>query len=139
MKIGINLGTASIAIAIEGRGIIYREPSIMAVNERSGKILAIGDKAREILRKADKGVRPVFPMKDGVIADYEATEILLTHFLKKSSGKIRFFKPLVIISVPAKITSIEERAIKEAAFSAGAKEVFLFPAPVLAAIGADLR
>jgi len=137
MRIGIDPGSANTVVAVENRGIIFREPSVMAVNEKSKKIVATGEKAREILGKPDLEVSALYPIKDGVIADYEATEILLAYFLKKCV-KLRMFKPLVVLSVPSRITVIEERAIKEAALSAGARDVILAKVPLLAALGADL-
>jgi len=137
MRIGIDAGSASTVVAVENRGIIFREPSVLAVNKKSKKIVATGEKAREILGKTDLEVSALYPVNDGVIADYEATEILLAYFLKKCI-KLRMFKPLVVLSVPSRITVIEERAIKEAALSAGAREVILAKVPLLAALGADL-
>ncbi len=137
MRIGIDPGSANTVVAVENRGIIFREPSFMAVNEKSKKIVATGEKAREILGKTDSEVVALYPIKDGVIADYEATEILLAYFLKKCV-KLRMFKPLVVLSVPSRITVIEERAIKEAALSAGARDVLVAKVPLLAALGADL-
>ena len=137
MRVGIDLGSANIRAAVSGRDTIFHEPSLLAV-DKSKKVLAIGEKARELLSKTSGEAIAVYPLKDGVMADYDATEILLNYMLKKAGGKLRFFKPSVVMSVPAKITTIEERALKEAVLSAGAKEVSLFSVPFLAAVGADL-
>lgn len=138
MKIGIDLGTTSVVVALENRGVILREASVLALDKKSDKILYIGEKAREMLGKTGNDITAIYPLKDGVIADYDATVIILKYYLNKVYGKIRLFKPDIVLNIPAKITSIEERALKEAALTAGAGEVYLVPSPIAGALGAGL-
>jgi len=137
-KMGIDLGTANTLVYIPGKGIILNEPSVVAISEYSKEILAIGVEAREILGKTVDGVIAYRPMRDGVIADYRMTTAMLSHFIKKSLGFWSFLKPEVMISVPAKVTSTERRAVVEAAIKAGAKKAHVVREPIVAAIGAGI-
>lgn len=137
-RIGVDLGTATVLVYIEGKGIVIREPSVVALDKTTKKLLAIGEQAREMLGRTPSNIIAVRPLKDGVIADYDATEQMLKHFISQVCGKFSLRKPVVVISVPAEITSVEERAVIEAALSAGAKRAVLIEEPKAAAIGAGL-
>ncbi len=138
MRVGIDLGTANITVAVEKRGVILREPTVLAINKKNSKIMYIGETAREMLGKTNPEIKAIYPLQNGVIADYQATELLLKHFLNRVCGKIKLVKPSVVMSVPVKLTSIEERALKEATISAGAQSAHLIPSPMAVALGADL-
>jgi rod shape-determining protein MreB len=137
-RIGIDLGTSNTRVFIEGKGVIIDEPTVAAVSIEDRKILAIGDEAKEMIGKVPDGIVARQPLQDGVIASYQLTEGLLKYFLNKAVGKVRIFKPEVMISVPTGITTVEERAVIEATISAGAGNVYLIPEPIAAAIGAKL-
>ena len=137
-KIGIDLGTANILVFIPQKGVVINEPSVVAVSVMDNKILAVGNEAKEMLGKTPESISASRPVKDGVIADYKVTEAMIRHFINKVSGKIRFSKPEVIISVPAGITSTERRAVIDATIQAGAKTAYVVKEPILAAIGADI-
>ena len=135
MKIGIDLGTANILVYVKGRGIVIREPSVVAVSE-DNSIVAVGDEAREMIGRTPGHITAIRPMKDGVIADYVITEAMLRYFIKKAGRS--FTKPDVMISVPQGVTSVEKRAVRDAALKAGAREAYLIEEPLAAAIGANL-
>jgi rod shape-determining protein MreB len=138
MKIGIDLGTANVLVHVEGRGIVIQEPSVVAVDDEN-HILAVGDDAREMIGRTPGNITAIRPMKDGVIADYVITEAMLRFFISKATqGKFMFSRPEVMISVPAGVTSVEKRAVRDAALKAGAKEAYLIEEPLAAAIGANV-
>jgi len=137
-KIGIDLGTTNTLVYLEGRGIVLSEPSVVAMDKNSGKILAIGGKAKEMLGRTPEDIIAVRPMKDGVIADYNIVKSMLKFFIGKIYGKWIFFPPYLVICIPSGGTSVERRAVKNAAIAAGAKKVFLIEEPKAAAIGANL-
>ncbi|RJR27984.1 rod shape-determining protein [candidate division WWE3 bacterium] len=137
-KIAIDLGTANSLVYVSGRGIVLREPTVVAVSIDEERVVAVGSEAREMLGKTPENITATKPLKDGVIADYVVTEALLRYFINKVMGRYRFVRPDVIISIPAGATSVEARAVLEAAYSAGAKRAFLIPEPLAAAIGAGL-
>ena len=137
-KIGIDLGTANILIFIPQKGVVVNEPSVVAVSLDDNKILAVGNEAKEMLGKTPENISASRPVKDGVIADYKITEAMIRYFINKVSGKIRFFKPEIIVSVPAGITSTERRAVIDATLQAGAKAAYVVKEPILAAIGAGI-
>ena len=137
MKIGIDLGTANILVYVQGKGIVITEPSVVAVSD-DNRIVAVGDEAREMIGRTPGNIQAIRPMKDGVIADYVITEAMLSHFIAKVRGRVRFARPEVMISVPAGVTSVEKRAVRDAALKAGAKEAFLIEEPLAAAIGANV-
>lgn len=137
-KIGIDLGTSNILVFIPQKGVVINEPSVVAVSVDDNKILAVGNEAKEMLGKTPESIRASRPVKDGVIADYKVTEAMMKYFINKVSGKIRFSKPEVIVSVPAGITSTERRAVIDATLQAGAKVAYVVKEPILAAIGADI-
>lgn len=136
--IGIDLGTANVLIYVKGQGIVLNEPSVVAIEQDSKRVLAVGTEAKEMLGRTPGKVIAVKPMKDGVIADFEVTEILLSHFIKKIVGKNLFAKPRILICTPSNITQVEKNAIKEAAEKTGARKVFIEEEPKVAAIGAGL-
>jgi len=137
-KIGIDLGTANILVFIPQKGVVINEPSVVAVSLDDNKILAVGNEAKEMLGKTPENISASRPVKDGVIADYKITEAMIRYFINKVSGKVRFFKPEVIVSVPAGITSTEKRAVIDATLQAGAKAAYVVKEPILAAIGAGI-
>ena len=136
--IGIDLGTANVLIYIKGQGIVLNEPSVVAIDSDTKKPLAVGTEARDMLGRTPGKVLAIKPMKDGVIADFETTEIMLNYFIKKVNGKSFFCRPRILICCPSNITQVEKNAIKEAAERTGAKKVFLEEEPKVAAIGAGL-
>ena len=136
--IGIDLGTANVLIYIKGQGIVLNEPSVVAIDSETKKPLAVGAEAHEMLGRTPGKVKAIKPMKDGVIADFETTEVMLNHFIKKVNGKNFFSRPRILICCPSNITQVEKNAIKEAAERTGAKKVFLEEEPKVAAIGAGM-
>ena len=136
--IGIDLGTANVLIYIKGQGIVLNEPSVVAIDESTKKPLAFGNEAKEMLGRTPGKVKAIKPMKDGVIADFETTEVMLNYFIKKINGKNFFQRPRILICCPSNITQVEKNAIKEAAERTGAKRVFLEEEPKVAAIGAGM-
>ena len=124
-KLGIDLGTANTLVFLPGKGIILNEPSVVAVTEQGNKILAIGFEAKDMIGKTPESIITYLPMKDGVIADYRVTEAMLRYFINKTLGPFNFFKPDVMVSVPAGVTSTERRAVIEAAIRAGAKNAYV--------------
>ena len=137
-KIAIDLGTANSLVYVSGRGIVLREPTVVAVSVDDERIMAVGTDAREMIGKTPESIVASRPLKNGVIADYFVTEALLRYFIDKVVGRVRLIKPDVIISIPAGATSVEARAVLDAAYSAGAKTAYLVPEPLAAAIGAGL-
>lgn len=137
-KLGIDLGTTNILVFVPGKGIVLNEPSVVAVSESDNKILAIGAEAKTMIGRTPGDIVAYRPMKDGVIADYRVTEAMLRHYIDKTLGKWNIFKPDVLISVPAGVTSTERRAVIEAALKAGARNAYVVKEPILAAIGAGI-
>ncbi|MFA6095866.1 MAG: rod shape-determining protein [Candidatus Paceibacterota bacterium] len=137
-KLGIDLGTANTLVFVPGKGIILNEPSVVAVSEQDNKILAVGVEAKSMIGRTPESIIAYRPMKDGVIADYRVTEAMLRYFIDKALGKWNIWKPEVLVSVPAGITSTERRAVVEAAIRAGAKSAYVVKEPILAAIGAGI-
>lgn len=136
--IGIDLGTANVLIYLKGQGVVLNEPSVVAIDTNSKKALAVGSDARNMLGRTPGKVTAIKPLKDGVIADFDTTEVMLEHFLRKAGGKSFFGKPRVLICCPSNITGVEKQAIKEAAERTGARKVFLEEEPKVAAIGAGI-
>src|ERR1017187_9746685 len=137
-KLGIDLGTANTLVFLPGRGVVLNEPSVVAVSEQDNKILALAFEAQDMIGKTPDNIITYCPMKDGVIADYRVTEAMLRYFISEAMGKFNFFKPDVMVSVPAGVTSTERRAVIEAAIRAGAKNAYVVKEPILAAIGAGI-
>ena len=136
--IGIDLGTANVLIYIKGQGIVLNEPSVVAIDAETKKPLAVGTEAREMLGRTPGQVLAIRPMKDGVIADFEITEVMLDYFIRKINGKSFFCKPRILICCPSNITQVEKNAIKEVAERTGAKKVILEEEPKVAAVGAGM-
>ena len=136
--LAIDLGTANTLVFAEGRGIVVREPSIVAVNKITNKVEAVGSAAKDMLGRTPGNIVAIRPMKDGVIADFEVTERMLDYFIKKAHGRSLFVRPKIVISVPSDITQVEKRAVKDSALQAGASEVFIVEQAMAAAIGAGL-
>ena len=136
--IGIDLGTKNVLIYIKGKGIILNEPSVVAIDTNSKKVLAVGTEANEMIGRTPGKVTAIRPMKDGVIADFEVTEAMLNKFLEKAIGKSLFSKPRILICCPSNITQVEKNAIKEIAERTGAKKVYMEEEPKVAAVGAGM-
>lgn len=137
-KIGIDLGTANTLVFVPGKGVVINEPSVVAVASADNKVLAVGNDARAMIGRTPETIIAYRPLKDGVIADYRVTEAMLRYFIDKAAGTFRIFKPEVMVSVPAGVTSTERRAVVEATVNAGAKAAYVVKEPVLAAIGAGI-
>ncbi len=135
--IGIDLGTANTLIYVKGRGIVVREPSVVAVDKYTGKVVAVGLEASEMIGRAPENIVVVRPLKDGVIADFDITQAMIRHFMKNSDIS-SVFKPRVVVCIPSGITEVEKRAVEEAIMQSGAKEVILIEEPMAAAMGAGL-
>jgi len=140
--LAIDLGTANTLVYVRGKGLICSEPSVVAVakdaNGRDEKVLAVGHEAKEMLGRTPGGIRAIRPIKDGVIADFEITEAMLRYFIQRAHNRRKLVRPRIVICVPPCITSVEKRAVRESALSAGAREVYLIEEPMAAAIGAGL-
>lgn len=136
--IGIDLGTANMLVTLKGKGIVLKEPSVVAINKNSGNIVATGVEAKEMLGRTPEQIKAVRPLKDGVIADFTATQLMLRNILEKVCKKYNVGRPRVVVGVPSGITEVEERAVKESVLQAGAREVYLIEEPMAAAIGANL-
>ena len=137
--IAIDLGTANTLVHVKGEGVVLNEPSVVAVDKSSGQILAIGLEAKRMLGRTPGAIEAVRPLKDGVIADVDVTEMMLRHFLKQVTAKRVFrIKPRVVVGVPSGITELERRAVRSSAMSAGAKDVYMVAEPMAAAIGVGL-
>lgn len=136
-KIGIDLGTTNVLVFVPGEGVVLNEPSVVAVSD-DNQVLAVGAEAKRMIGRTPDSIRAYRPMKDGVIADYRVTEAMLRYFLKKSLSKYNIFRPDVMISVPAGVSSTEKRAVVEAAAKAGARNAYVVKEPILAAIGAGV-
>jgi len=137
-KLGVDLGTANTLVFVPGKGVVLEEPSVVAVSEYDNKILAVGNEAKDMIGRTPDDIIAYRPMKDGVIADYRVAEAMLSYYFKKALGRWSFFKPEVMVSVPAGVTSTERRAVIEAAIKAGAKNAYIVKEPILAAIGAGI-
>ena len=137
--IGIDLGTANILVTIKGKGIVVREPSVISIDVKTGGIIATGFEAKEMIGRTPKEIHAIKPLKDGVIADFTATKLLLKNLLERVCKRYNAIRPRVIVGVPSGITEVEERAVEEAIMRAGAREVYLIEEPMSAAIGADIE
>ena len=136
--IGIDLGTANTLVHVKGKGIVVREPSVVAINKNTRAILAVGDDAKNMIGRTPGDIVAIRPMRDGVIADYDITQSMLKYFIKRAINGNFVTKPRVVIGVPSGITEVEKRAVEEASMQAGAKEAYLIEEPMAAAIGANL-
>lgn len=136
--VGIDLGTSSVLVFVKNKGIVLREPSVVAVEKITGRILAVGEEARRMLGRTPGSIIAIRPLKDGVISNFDITERLLHHFLKKVVGTHIFFKPRVVVCVPSGVTEVEKRSVIDATEEAGARHTFLIEEPIAAAIGAGI-
>ncbi|MEH7383299.1 rod shape-determining protein [Bacillus sp. JJ1533] len=136
--IGIDLGTANVLIHVKGKGIVLNEPSVVALDKNTGKVLAVGEEARRMVGRTPGNIVAIRPLKDGVIADFDVTEAMLKHFINKLNVKGFLSKPRILICCPTNITSVEQKAIKEAAEKSGGKKIYLEEEPKVAAIGAGM-
>lgn len=137
-EIGIDLGTANTLVYLKGKGIILREPSVVAVNNHTGQVMAVGLEAKEMIGRTPGYITAIRPLKDGVIADFEVTQSMLKYFIRKAIGNNFMARPRVIICVPSGVTEVEKRAVVDSALSSGAKEAYLIEEPMASAIGAGL-
>ena len=138
MDIGIDLGTASILVYVKEKGVVLKEPSVVAFDRDTNRIKAIGEEARLMLGRTPGNIVAVRPLRQGVISDYTVTEKMLKYFIQKAVGKQRFRKPLISICVPSGVTEVERKAVEDAAFQAGARDVKIIEEPIAAAIGAGI-
>ena len=136
--IGIDLGTANVLIYVKGRGIVLNEPSIVVIETETKKVIAVGSEASEMVGRTPGKIKAIRPLKDGVIADFELTEIMLDAFIKKIKARNLFSRPRILICCPTNITQVEKNAIKEAAERMGARKVYIEEEPKVAAIGAGM-
>ncbi len=137
-QIGLDLGTVNVLVFVRGRGIVLREPSVVAISANDNRIVAVGEEARQMLGRTPETIEVMRPMRGGVIADYVVTEAMLRYFISKVLGRFRLLRPEVMISVPVGVTSVESRAVRDAAIEAGAKTAYLVPEPLAAALGANM-
>ncbi|GAX89638.1 rod shape-determining protein [Effusibacillus lacus] len=136
--IGVDLGTANVLVHVKGKGIVLNEPSVVAIDSQTKKIVAVGEEARQMLGRTPGNIVAIRPLREGVIADFDVTEMMLRHFINKTVGKSLFVRPRILICVPAGITSVEQKAVREAAERTGARDVYIIEEPRAAAIGAGL-
>lgn len=137
-RIGIDLGTVNVLVYVKGRGIVLMEPSLVAISTRENRIVAVGAEAETMVGRTPESIEVARPLRDGVIADYVVTEAMLRYFIEKVCGRFRLFKPVVMLSIPVGVTSVESRAVRDAALQAGAREAYLIPEPLAAAYGAGM-
>lgn len=137
-NMGIDLGTANILVYVKGKGIVINEPSVVAINTQTKEVLAVGEDAKNMIGRTPGNIVAIRPLSDGVIADFDVTQTMLKHFIKKARGKSSLFRPRIVVCVPSGVTEVEKRAVEEAAMQAGAREAYLIEEPMAAAIGADL-
>ncbi|WP_066633969.1 rod shape-determining protein [Desulfolucanica intricata] len=135
---GIDLGTANVIVYVKGRGIVLQEPSVVAIDKQSGKVIAVGSEARRMLGRTPGNIVAIRPLKEGVIADYDVTEKMLRYFIQKAGGKRLLFKPRVMVCIPSGVTGVEERAVRQATLEGGARQAYLMEEPVAAALGAGI-
>ncbi|MDD2393022.1 MAG: rod shape-determining protein MreB [Eubacteriales bacterium] len=140
MDIGIDLGTATVLIYVKGKGVVLREPSVVAINSRTGRVLAVGENASLMLGRTPGTVDAIRPLRDGVISDFKVTEVMLKEFIRRvfKGSLAKYFKPTIMVCVPSVITQVEQKAVEDACRHAGAKDVYLIREPIAAAIGAGI-
>ena len=136
--IGIDLGTASVLVYVRGKGVVLKEPSVVAYDKDTNEIKAIGEEARQMMGRTPGNIEAVRPLRQGVISDYTITEKMLKHFIQKAMGRKAFRKPRISICVPSGVTEVERKAVEEATYQAGAREVYIIEEPIAAAIGSGI-
>lgn len=136
--LGVDLGTANVYVYMKGKGIVLREPSVVAMDKGTGKIIAVGEEARKMLGKTPGNIVATRPLREGVIADYDVTEKMLKYFINRACGRSFFFRPRIMVCIPSGVTGVEERAVRQAALQAGARQAHLIEEPMAAALGAGL-
>lgn len=136
--IGIDLGTSSVLVYVRGKGILLKEPSVIAIERQSKKVLAVGEEARRMIGRTPGNITALRPLRDGVISDYEITLKMLKYFLRKATGRSMFRKPRVVVCVPSIVTEVEKRAVLDATYESGARHTYLIEEPIAAAIGAGI-
>ena len=139
LDIGVDLGTANVLVFVKGRGIVLNEPSVVALDRDTNKVVAVGEEARRMLGRTPGNIVAIRPLREGVIADYDTTESMLRHFIQKVAGKSMFFKPRIMVCIPSGVTTVEQRAVLEAVMQAGASKTHLIEEPLAAALGAGLN
>ena len=137
-QIGIDLGTVNVLVYVRGKGVVLQAPSVVAISVRDNKIVAVGHDAADMIGRVPESIEVARPVRDGVIADYVVTEAMLRHFIRAVIGRNPLLRPQIMMSTPKGVTSVERRAVYDAAIQAGAKEAYLIPEPLAAAIGAGL-
>ncbi|ADG83715.1 rod shape-determining protein [Thermincola potens] len=137
--IGVDLGTANVLVFVKGKGIVLREPSVVAMDKLTGRIIAVGEEARKMLGRTPGNIVATRPLREGVIADYDVTEKMLKYFINKACGRSFFFRPRIMVCIPSGVTGVEERAVRQAALQAGARQAHLIEEPLAAALGAGLE
>jgi len=137
--IGVDLGTASVLVFVKGKGIVLKEPSVVAMDKDTGQIIALGEEARRMLGRTPGNIVATRPLREGVIADYDVTEKMLRYFITKACGRSFFFRPRIMVCIPSGVTGVEERAVRQAALQAGARQAHLIEEPLAAALGAGLE
>jgi rod shape-determining protein MreB len=135
---GIDLGTATVLVYLKGKGVILKEPSVVAIDKNNNVIRAVGEEARQMIGRTPGNIVAIRPLRDGVISDYDITEAMLKHFIKKACGRKKISAPRVVVCIPSQATEVEKRAVRDASINAGAKKVYLIEEPLAAAIGANL-
>lgn len=139
MDIGVDLGTANVLVYIKGKGIVLTEPSVVAIDRDTNQVLEIGEEARRMIGRTPGNIVAIRPLREGVIADYDTTESMLRHFIEKVAGRSFLFKPRIMVCIPSGVTTVEKRAVLEAAVQAGARKTYLIEEPLAAALGAGLE
>jgi rod shape-determining protein MreB len=137
-KIGIDLGTANTLVYMSGKGILINEPSVVAIKQGTREVIAVGENAKSMLERTSQKIITIRPLKEGVIADFEITQIMLKYFIKKTLNSFQLIKPIIVIGIPSKVTAVEKRAVEDVAISAGAKKAVLIEEPIAAAIGSGI-
>ena len=138
MDIGVDLGTANVLVYIKGKGVVLREPSVVAIDRDTNKVLAIGEEARKMLGRTPGNIVAIRPLREGVIADYDTTESMLRHFIEKVAGRSFIFKPRIMVCIPSGVTTVEKRAVVDAAVQEDTRKTYLIEEPLAAALGAGL-
>ena len=136
--VGIDLGTSTVLVYVKGKGVVLREPSVVAIDKNTNQILSVGEEARKMIGRTPGNIVAIRPLRDGVISNFDVTEEMIKYFLRKVVGKKMFFKPRVIVCVPSGVTDVERRSVIEATNDAGARNTYIIEEPIAAAIGSSI-